>query len=435
MIKTILISALSVGVMCTTTAQEKFTTNKGAKEVTELNTSMKDIQFTTTLPSISKYETIISVIDRKNTRGNDYYRLNAYYHEISTKEIASNKKLTINILNSDGSKSDFTSRAYSNKNDGFEIMYSQNDDARTHQFKTVVVKVMGKYQNGYKWEDNKQVPNYEYDELSYTEIQLDLGAPSSTVTSEDGVVTYTKYLTGSALPDWVKLEEDVKIVYREDDTQSLYFYLNEVVLGEAPQEQTMDMSGGPAKATTTSLTNEEVIASMKLNLKKSLVKSSNYKEARSVKYTDGPRFMYSDVLNGVYEPFMLDGKNKPKSAGLKGLKSIGKQFGGGSGSNDKYNKFVNDAESDLKWESKTFGDWNCEVLKLDLYDKKQIAFSYDPIYALKDGEQGNTQVAYLIIGEKNGKVYQAAIFKDEKEAFTAGENAFIEDLFKSISLN
>jgi len=210
----------------------------------------------------------------------------------------------------------------------FKVFQSKGSRKRTFRYQTVVVKVMGRAQDGMHWVNDKYVEKYNYTELSYTEIKLDLGEPEPTFTTNKGLFTYKKYNEGKTLTKIYDEDdsESLKVIYAhgEDFSSEMNFRIYEIEAGEIKQE-TFDM-GGPAPKATSGISVDGMIKEIKLNLKKKLIKSSCYNEARSVKLI-GQRLAESKIEAGIYKPYMLDAGEKEEGAGKKSLSSL-KAMGG-----------------------------------------------------------------------------------------------------------
>ncbi|MFK8038543.1 MAG: hypothetical protein AB8B74_09660 [Crocinitomicaceae bacterium] len=422
-------------------SQGKFYTNNFSKQVNELNTTMKTIGFTTALPSnYTKYNDIVAVIDNKDEGLYDYYTLNFYYNLLPTKDVPSGGKLKYVIESGSGTRSDFTSLFRKDKDVDFEVFHSKTYKARTFRYQTVAVKVMGRIQDGHHWVNEEYVPKWKYEELSFTEIKLDLGAPNPNFTTENGLFTYKKYNTGKALTRIYPSEdsEDLKVMYAhgEEYSSKMSFSIYEIKAGEVQQE-TFDM-GGPAPTASKGASVADMIKEIKLNVKKTLIKSSCYNEARSVKL-EGQRIASSKISEGIYEPYMLDAGKTSSNAGSNALgsfKSIGGQFVKPKGGSDKYNKFVNSVESDLNWQQKNLGNVSFQFLELDLYDYKQCkSSSSSKSMTLKEGEAGKTQKVIIFLGEIDGKLYAGAFTKTGKEDMNAEDLKFKDFILTTFKVN
>ena len=423
-------------------SQEKFYTNNFSKAVTELNTDMKTVGFTTVLPAdYKKYKDIVTVIDSKDEGLDDYYTLNFYYNMTPTSAVPTGGKLKYVIETGSDKRSDFTSLMRKDLDEDFKLYHSKTYKARTFRYQTVAVKVMGRTQEGMHWVNEEYVPKWNYVELSFTEIKLDLGEPDPNFTTTNGLFTYQKYNTGEALTKIYANDEtdDLKVVYAygEETTSEVIFSIYEIKAGEIKQES-FDMGGGPPKASKAAST-EDMIAEIKLNLKKQLVKSSCYNDARSVKL-EGQRIAESKVNEGIYAPFMLDaGAKSASGAGgnaLGSIKSIGGQFVKPKAGGDKYNKFVNSAESDLNWEQKKLGSATFEFLELDLYNNRQCkSSSSNKSQVVKDGEEGKTQKVVIFLGEVDGKLYAGSFTKTGKEDMNAEDLKFKDFIISTFNVN
>ena len=431
----ILLSSLGFG-------QEKFYTNNFSKEVKELNTNMKTIGFTSVLPSdYKKYKDIVAVIDNKDEGLDDYYTLNFYYNITPTTAVPAGGKIKYVIESGSDKRSDFTSLMRNDLDEEFEVFYSLTYKARTYRYQTVAVKVMGRTQDGMHWVNEVWVPKWKYEKLSITEIKLDLGEPDPDFTTKNGLFTYQKYNTGKALtkihPD--KETDDLRVVYAhgEDYASEMIFSIYEIKAGEIKQ-QTFDM-GGPAPKAAKGASVADMTAEIKLNLKKQLVKSSCYNDARSVKL-EGQRIAESKINEGIYAPYMLDaGAKSASGAGgnaLGSLKSIGGQFVKPKGGSDKYNKFINSTDADLKWEQKKLGAASFEFLELDLYTNKQCQSSASSkSQTLKDGEEGKTQKVIVFIGEVDGKLYAGSFTKSGTDDMNAEDLKFKDFILSTFKVN
>ncbi|MFK8045031.1 MAG: hypothetical protein AB8B72_06030 [Crocinitomicaceae bacterium] len=421
--------------------QEKFYTNNFSKEVKELNTSMKTIGFTTVLPSnYTKYNDIVAVIDNKDEGLYDYYTLNFYYNLLPVKDVPSSAKMKYVIESGSNNRSDFTSLFRRDMDVDFKAFHSANYKARTYRYQTIVVKVMGRLKVGMHWVDDEYLPKWKYEELSYTEIKLDLGEPEPTFTTENGLFTYKKYNTGKALTRIYADEDsdDIKVIYAygEDYENEIEFKIYEIEAGEVKQE-TFDMSG-PSPTASKGASVDDMIKEIKLNLKKTLVKSSCYNEARSVKL-QGQRIASSKITAGIYGPYMLDSGKKQSNAGsnaLGSLKSIGGQFVKQKGGSDKYNKFINSPESNLNWTRSKLGNADFEFLELDLYNNKQyVSSSSNKSKKLKDGEEGKTQKVIIFLGKVDGKLYAGLFTKSETEEMNEDDIKFKDFILSTFKVN
>jgi hypothetical protein len=425
----VLITSLGFG-------QEKFYTSNFSKEVKELNASMNSVGFVTVLPSTyTKYDDIVAVIDSKDEGLDDYYTLNFYYHLLPTKEVPADRKVKYVIKSASNKRSDFTSLFRTDMDVAFDLLHDKTLKTRTYRYQTVVVKVMGRKQDGMHWVNGEYVPKWNYEELSFSEIKLDLGEPDPIFTTAGGLFTYKKYTTGEAFTKIIPSDdsEDLQVVYAHgpEYASEITFSIYEIKAGEIKQE-TFDMSG-PAPKASKAASVEDMISEIKLNIKKELIKSSCYNEARSVKL-EGQRLAETKVSEGIYAPYMLDagkGQSNASSNALGSLKAIGGQFVKQNGSGDKYNKFINSAESDLKWEEKKLGSATFEFLELDLYQYKQCqSSSSNKTMTIKEGQEGKTQKVIVFIGKIDGKLYAGSFTKNGEEDWNE------EDLkFKNYMLN
>lgn len=418
-------------------SQEKFYTSNFTKEVTELNTTMKTIGFTTILPSdYKKYNDIVAVIDNKDEGLHDFYTLNFYYNIIATQDVPAGGKLKYVIESGSDKRSDFTSILRKDIDEDFKVFHSSGYKARTYRYQTVVVKMMGRIQDGKEWVNDEYVPKWNYEELSFTEIKLDLGDPDPNFTTDKGLFTYKKYNIGKALTKIYPADEteDLKVIYAhgEDYASEMIFSIYEIKAGEIKQE-TFDMSGG-APTASKGASIEEMIQEIKLNLKKTLIKSSCYNEARSVKL-EGQRIAESKISEGIYAPYMLDGGKKESNA-LGSLKSIGGQFGGQSGGSDKYNKFINSSESDLNWAQTNLGNGSFEFLELDLYRYKQCtSSSSNESMTVKEDQEGKTQKVIVFLGKIDGKLYAGSFTKTGEEEMNEEDLKFKDFVINTFKIN
>lgn len=215
-IKSILAFALPVMLATAAFAQEKFYTNNFTKEINEINTTLKTIEFTSVLPeTYKKYDDIVAVIDSKDEGLKDDYALSFYYNIIPVKLVPADRKVKYIIEAGPGKKNDFASIFRVDMNVNFDVFYAKNFDRRTFRYQTVAVKIMGRVQEGSHWVNNELVPKYRYEDLSFTEIKLDLGDPAPTYTTEKGLFTYTKYNEGPEFTQIVSFEgtDDLEILY------------------------------------------------------------------------------------------------------------------------------------------------------------------------------------------------------------------------------
>lgn len=422
-------------------SQEKFYSNNFTKVVTELNTTMKTVGFTTVLPSdYKKYKDIVVVIDDKDEGLNDYYSLNFYYNILPTTSVPSGGKVKYVIESGSDKSSDFTSLMRSDLDEEFEVFYSTTYKARTYRYQTIAIKVMGRIQDGMHWVNEVYVPKWIYKELSFTEIKLDLGEPEPNFTTNNGLLTYQKYNGGKTLTKIYtnKDSEDIKVVYEhgQDFTSKMTFSIYEIIAGEIKQE-TFDM-GGPKPKASSAASVDDMIIEMKLNLKKQLVKSSCYNDARSVKI-EGQRIAESKISEGIYKPYMLDAGAKTANAGTNALgsfKSIGGQFVKPKGGSDKYNKFVNSVDSKLNWIQKKLGSTTFDFLELDLYNNKQCQSSASSkSQTIKEDQQGKTQKVIIFIGKINGKLYAGSFTKSGKEDMNAEDLKFKDFILSTFKVN
>lgn len=223
----------------------------------------------------------------------------------------------------------------------------------------------------------------------------------------------------------------------ETDTRSkVTFKIYEIESGTI-NEESFDM-GGPAPKAASGVSVEQMIQEIKLNLKKTLIKSSCYNEARSVKL-EGQRFGASKITTGIYGPYMLDADKKSAGSNLpaKGaLKSIGGQFVKPNPASDKYNKFINSVESDLKWEQKKIGNATFEVLELDFYQDDQCtSSSSNESMSLKAGEEGKTQKVIIFFGVIDGRLFLGSFSKDGSKELNEEDLKFKNFMFSTFKVN
>ena len=417
------------GIFLSTTllSQQKFYTNNFSKEVTELNTSMKTVGFITQLPSdFKKYDDIVSVIDSKDEGTGDYYTLNFYYNILPVAKAPADGKLKYVVESGSSKRSDFTSLLRSDMDEAFELYFSKDFNRRTFQYQTVAVKVMGRTQDGMHWVNGEHVPKYNYEELSFSEIKLDLGAPKTNFKSENGLFTYNNYTSGKAIPE-IHIDEgtdNMSVVYSYGDetTSKVTFSIYEIEAGEVKQE-TFDMSGGAPQASESASVGD-MIEEIKLNVKKSLIKSSCFNEARSVKL-EGQRLAESKVSEGIYEPYMLDAEKGTVNS-LKG------RLGG----SNKYNNFIDDSASDLPWESKKLAGADFEVLELDLYQYDQcVSSSSKKSMSVKEGEAGKTQKTIVFLGEVNDRLFAGSFTKEGSADMNEEDMKFVNHIISTFKSN
>lgn len=434
---------LVTGILISTIAftQEKFLTDNFTKEVKELNASMKTVGFTSVLPaSYTKYDDIVAVIDTKAEGLNDYYSLDFYYNIMPVKNVPADKKVKYVIKSGSDKRSDFTSLFRVDMDVDFKLLFSLGRKTRTIRYQTVAVKIMGRKQEGMHWVNDEFVPKYIYEKISFSEIKLDLGEPEPTYTTENGLLTYKKYNTGKAFTIIIPSEDgDLEIIYEygsKENYSKTLFSIYEIKAGEIKQE-IFDMNGAAPKASKSAST-EDMIKEIKLNVKKSLLKSSCFNEARSVKL-EGQRLASAKISEGIYEPYMLDAGKSEKGSGGKALgtlKSIGGQFTKQNGANDKYNKFIADSESDLNWQTKKLGNLTVEVLELDLYHEDQcISNSSAESMTLKEDEKGKTQKLIVFIGIVDGRLFSGSFSKDGKEEMNEEDLKFKDFIFSTFQFN
>lgn len=422
-------------------AQEKFLSDNFSHEEKELNTSMKSIGFTTVLPSnYTKYEDIVAVIDSKDDGLNDYYTLNFYYNILPVSEVAKGGKVKYLIESGTSQRSDFTSVFRTDIDAEFEVFHSLDFKERAYRYQTVVVKIMGRVQDGMKWENDQYVTKYRYEKISLTEIKLDLGKPEPTYTTDKGLFTYEKYNDGKGLTKIYSDDDtdNISVIYEygDENTSEIKFTVYEVAAGEIKQES-VDMSGA-APEPTGATSPEEILKEIKINLKKSLIKSSCYSEARSVKIT-GQRIGNTKINKGIYGPYMLDAEKKKASSGTKAfgsLKSIGSQFVKLKAGNDKYSQFLNSPESKLDWKQIKIGGANFELLELDFYQYKQCTKNTsNNSFNLKEGQEGITQKVFLITGIVDGRLFIATFTKDGKEEMNQEDIKFKDFVLSTFNVN
>lgn len=422
-------------------AQEKFFANNFSKEVTELNTSMKTIGFTTVLPSnYTKYDDIVAVIDAKDVGLPDYYTLNTYYNILPVKDVPSGGKIKYSITSDGNKRSDFTSLMRTDVDEDYKIFHSAKYKTRTYRYQTVAIKIMGRAKDGMHWVNDEYVTQYNYKELSFTEIKLDLGEPDPNFTTEKGLFTYKKYNDGKALTKIISDEDSeglsVFYEYGDENPSKIEFRIYEIEAGEIKQES-FDMSGG-APAATEGISVDGMIKEIKLNLKKTLIKSSCYNDARSVKL-QGQRLSESKITEGIYEPYMLDADKKQANSGKKALgtlKSIGGQFVKPKAGSDQYNKFIGDPASDLNWEQKKLGNVSVEMLELDLYAYDQCtSLKSNESMSLKDGEEGKTQKVIVFLMKIDGKLFAGSFTKSGREEFNPDDLKFKDFILSTFQVN
>lgn len=415
------LTLLATGILISTLAftQEKFYSDNFSKEVKELNTSMKTIGFTTVLPTTyKKYDDIVAVIDAKNEGLDDSYNLSFYFNILPVSQVPSGGKLKYVIESGSNKRSDFTSLMRVDMDVDFEVFKSLDFKPRTNRYQTVAVKIMGRKQDGMHWVNDKHVPKYNYEDISFTEIKLDLGEPAPSFTTEGGLFTYKKYNGGKALTQILPREgtDDLRVLYRygNENPSEVEFSIYEIKAGEIQQES-FDMSGGEPKETG-STSAEDMIKEIKLNTKKQLVKNSCFNEARSVKL-EGQRMISSKIFDGIYEPYMLD-------AGKQNL------------SKDRYNKFIAGSKSDLNWETKKIGNTTFEVLELNLYNKDQcISSSSAESMTLKENEKGKTQKVIVFVGAVNGRLIAGSFSKGGEKEMNEEDLKFKDFIFSTFQIN
>lgn len=416
--------------------QEKFYTNNFTKEIKEINKTIKTVEFTTVLPeSYNKYDDIVAVIDSKDEGLNDYYKFDFYYNIIPTKIVAKDRKVKYVIETSTDKKNDFTSLFRVDMNVDFDIFQAATFNRRTFRYQTVAVKIMGRKQEGTHWVNNELVPKFRYEDISFAEIKLDLGEPAPTYTTEKGLFTYKKYNEGKEFTTITayKGTDNLDIVYNhgEDPRSSVAFDIYEIVSGEI-KEESFDMSGEAPKASSGASV-DKMIQEIKLNLKKTLIKSSCYNDARSVKLV-GQRMSETKISEGIYKPYMLDASKKDKGGNGGSLKSIGGQFTKSNAGNDKYNKFINSADSDLKWETKKLGNATFEVLELDFYHKDQCTEGSES-KTLNEGEEGKTQKIFIFLGIVDGRLFAGSFSKDGTLEMNEEDLKFKNFVFSTFKVN
>ncbi|MGV6861384.1 MAG: hypothetical protein ACWA41_06405 [Putridiphycobacter sp.] len=436
-----LITIALISMIFQTAKAQKFYTNNFTKEVSELNTTLKNVGFIAKLPEGYKsYDDIVAVIDDKNVGIiDDFYTLNFYYNLTPVSKVPSSGSIQYTIY-SQSSKSDFSSLFRTDMDEAYDLFYNKNFPTRTYRYRTVVVKIMGRKKDGMHWVNNEYVPKYNYTELSFDEIKLDLGEPKPTFNSTNGLFTSNKYSGGDYRTKVILDEEtdgfEIVYKYKEKGDNAVKFSVSLIEAGEV-QTETFDMSGSaPSSSKNTSI--PEMIKEIKLNMQKSLIKSSCYNEARSVKLS-GQRLACSKVSEGIYGPYMLDAsKGKSSGGGFNDLDAIAKQWiNQGSGAQGgKYEKFLKDPKNDLPWKTVTIGGVEMESVELDLYAYSQvISNSSNQTQVIKPEEEGKTQKVFVFIGEVKGKLFQMIFEKESREEMNEEDLKFKDYIVSKLQVN
>ena len=425
-------------------AQAKFSTNNGAKPVTEINCSLDDVK--ATLPVLDDFVNHdfvhVTIGENRNdgsTNRNDF----SNYKDYKPEYFKGKKSFSFWMKKAGSEYGELcgTYMPFKGKEPCHIPNLACNADWRDYTQSDVVIKVFGKDITGKVWENGKYVPTYGFTELAVYKVSKNYG-PIITSRSDE-FYKVPKYLGGSQFSSIVLSDnlQRVQVIYsstedaRESSGKAVHFQLEAIKSG-TNNNPVMDMSGGgPSKS---SKSEAVTVESIKNSVSVNLYRIANTEEARKIPEPTAGLFFG----NYLYEPFVMikkksEGKSSSKSNN-GALKQIGKMYGiKGKGSSSKggYAKNIEDLHNALPWKSATIGNIGGEMLELDVYTSKQWSTSSATgEFYFKDGQEGKTKKLWLFVGEKDGVVYGGNIVKKGGRSLEGDEQEFINHTLKTIEI-
>ena len=433
----ILILAASV-ITFQASAQAKFYTNNGAKQVTELSCSLNDVK--ATLPVLSDFANHdfihVAIGEDRNdgsTNRNDF----SNYKDFKPEYFKGKKDFSVWIKKANSEYGDLcgTYMPFKDKEPCYISNLACDADWRNYTASDVVIKVFGKDITGKVWENNAYVNTYGFKELAVYKIKKEYG-PVATFIS-DAFYKVPKFIEGSqkskiVLSDDLKRAEVYYSAVSGSDAR-VHFTINAIGNGGGANP-VMDMSGGAPSKSNASLSIDDVKNTVSVNL----YRNANLEEARKIKEPSNGLFFG----NYLYEPFVAGKKkstsNSKSSGGM--MNKLGKAYGisGKSGSSSKggnYAKNIEAMHNALEWKPAKIGNLDGQILELDVYTSKQWSTSSATgEFYFKDGQEGKTKKLWLFVAEKNGVVYGGSIVKEKGRELEGDEQQFINHTLKTIEI-
>lgn len=415
--------------------QARFYTGNGTTEVTSLKVGMSDIKVTVPVPEmVGNHELVEVAIDY--IVNNEYQAANfAYFKEFKSGFLGGKKEVSLWIKAPGQPDGDFCSSRY-----GFGCYKIEGPLGYTNRDYTssiVEIRVIGKDVESYKWENSREVPVYKYQKLSSHTIPMSYGEVESAIYSEKKDIKITRF-TGSQRVSISEGSNVMQVAYSSqgsvDDDRTIA--ANAVVFNayfmEEGEEAAAggDMFGGGEPAPQEGSTLE----TLKKSVGYAFLYGSNSYDAERYVDAVSPMFplgYYATEEDDAYfyEPFAMSGQSQ-KGGKLKSMV-------GGSPQKLKqgYQNLLEEGLKELPWTKGRIGNFDCEILDVQVYTKSQVSEEGDPqLKKLNNGEAGNTKRLLLYVGEKNGIVYHGSIFKAGRTPITEEEQKFWDHMVSTFEV-
>ena len=415
--------------------QARFYTDNGTKEVTSLKVGMSDIKVTVPVPEeVGNHELVEVAIDYIV---NDEYQAGnfSYFKEFKSSYLAGKKEVTLWIKAPGQPDGDFCSQRYSfgcYKIEG-DLDYTNRD----YTASVVEIRVIGKDVESYKWENSKEVPVYKYLRLSSHKIPMSYGDIETAIYSEGKDIKIERFL-GSQRVSMSEGSNVMQASYSSegsvDDDRSVAAkavvfnaYFMEDGQDAAPSG---DMFGGGEPAAQEGST----VETLKKSVGYAFFYGSNSYDAE--RYVDGispafPLGYYANEEDDAYfvESFAMSGQSQKGGKLKSALGSSPQKL------KQSYLDLLEESLKGLTWEKGKIGNFDCEILDVQVYTKSQVHEEGDPeTLVLNSGEAGKTKRLLLFIGEKDGIVYHGSLFKAGTSPISDEEQKFWDHMVSTFEI-
>lgn len=434
--KKLLLFICTVSTCLLSYGQAKFYTSNGTREVTSLEVGMSDIKVTVPVPDQVANHTLVEIAIDYIANGEFQAGNFSYFKEYKSSYLSSQKEVSLWIKAPGKPDGDFCSQRY-----GFGC-YKIEDDLnftnRDYTSSTIEIRVIGKDVESWKWENDKQVPVYKYQTLTSSKIKMNYGEVEQAIYSDEKNIKLERFI-GQNKVSISKGGRTMRMLYsslgdvdtdNEAKANSVVFEVNTMEEGESVPSDG-DMFGGGEPAQSEGSTSETLKKSVGYTF---LFNSNSYDAER---YIDGVspvlawgHYASSEDDAHFYEPFSLAAKQQGGGSKLTKLMGSNTQK-----IKQNYQNLLEEGLKGLSWEKGKVGNFDCEVLDVQVYTTEQVYEEGDPeMKKVKASEQGKTKRLLLFVGEQDGLVYYGHLFKAGRSALTAEEQKFWDHMLSTFEV-
>ncbi len=389
-------------------AQAKFYTNNGSKEVTQVNCKVGDLKIVFAIPDEALNHDLLQVaIGEKRSDGSKYYSDWAHFKDFKADYLKGKKELSMWIKKPDSKYGDFAGDYWtqSGKTPYYPLCRECDSEERNYATMKVVIKLIGKDETGKVWENGKYKTTYGFTEIASHILEMDMGEVSPTVSGDNFVYTKFKGQAGYAHIDIDNDIDRLHISYNSNGSgdDHVVVDIDKIEKGKS-NNSTFDMGGGMSSGGSAS--SEISVEGIKKTAATNLYINANPNFSSKVTKPEEGLFFGEYV----YEPFISTKKKFVE----KEIESLG---------------------NGLSWKSETIGSTEFQVLRIPVYEGKAWStsantgeFKMNPEYA------GTSKEMILLVGEKNGNIFAGKIIKTLGSTYEGDEAAFVNHILKTLEV-